>query len=260
MEESKTHTTPSSSSSSSSPPFDDVFFVDTECLATGNTHEDREICELSIVNLKGEVVYDSKFNVEPIFSPMEIFTGVKDKNDFSSFPMYDPVTTSSLFKNKLIVTNAVHMDFLNMKLDLDSNQYHWFDVSHILSIPTKRYLKKFSLRHMHNQLDGVHRLDESHNCLEDALMTRDVFLSLIRMSSVKRKKYIQRLDTEKRPPSIYKQFHGVYDGVCIGNGRGCACGREAKDFGDHREPLTREFLRKYIEKMRKLIRSHVGEE
>jgi hypothetical protein len=214
-------------------PSDNVVSIDVECVATGVTHNDREVAQIAIVNAVDEKVLLNVF-VRPrssVVSYMTPLTGITRETLEAEAVSFDDalaMVRRALPTDAVVVGQGVLKDVQEwLKLERGVDYGDLIDLTGIWRVWNERYKSwsVFSQDHLVRCLLDDTEVNASHDaagdCVKSVRLYR-LFLKLKDDAAGLASAHAKLLATPPEP-SFSKRFPS-YEGVCQGNRKTCACG------------------------------------
>ena len=226
-------TTNASSSSSSSFDANSVVSIDVECVATGVTHNDREVAQIAIVSAADERVLLNVFvrprsSVVSYLTPLTGITRERLEAEGVSFDDALAMVKRALPKNALVVGQGVLKDVQEwLKLERGVDYGDLIDLTGIWRVWNDRFQSwsVFSQDHLVRCLLEDTEVNASHDAAGDCVKSIRLYRYYLQMkdNAAGLANAHAKLLATPPEPSFSKRFPS-FEGVCQGNRKTCACG------------------------------------
>ena len=214
----------------------DIYCIDVECVASGNTHEDFIPVSVAIVNHNCDLIYEQLITPSaPVYDYLTPLTGITSI-DLSKTKSLTQVVTEIrqlLPKTAKLIGQGIcnDIEWLGLVEGVDFNSKE--DISSLTACynPKFRNTSVFSLDLAYSVVFGTSmRGSGIHLASEDAKATMKFYKHWKQLTQSQIASYNYQMIGTKPKPSFAKQHNYKYNGICLAGymPQYCTCGKKPK--------------------------------
>lgn len=207
-----------------------IFSIDVECVASGPTHNEREVAHIAVVDGSEQVVLNVYVKPDkPVFSYIEPLTGCNADLVQNGISLAEAVerVKAVLPTNAVLVGQNILKDVQWLGLSESKDFASMLDLAGLFRVYTPQYKNPVfhSLHHKAKALLGINQGQLPHTADKDAQLSIVLFKLYLEleanpelMAAAKQRLLDTPIET------TFVKIHPSYEGACMGNRKSCTCG------------------------------------